>query len=73
MSMLRECAALGCRTRTLGEFCLAHESPATTSVRGRVSRAGGEPGESWAAADPRMGAAIRHPSSSLTRSTLETL
>jgi len=31
MSMLRECSTLGCRTRTLGEFCLAHETPATFS------------------------------------------
>jgi hypothetical protein len=73
MSMLRECDAPGCRTRTLGQFCLLHEARATASDRRRTSRAGGEPGESWAAADPRMGAAFRHPSSSLTRSTLETL
>jgi hypothetical protein len=26
MSMLKICAASGCGTRTLGEFCIAHES-----------------------------------------------
>jgi hypothetical protein len=34
MSMLKICAASGCDTRTLGEFCIAHEStPASAGSR----------------------------------------
>ncbi len=37
MSMLKICAASGCATRTLGEFCIAHES----MPGGRSSRRAG--------------------------------
>jgi hypothetical protein len=36
MPMLQICASPGCRTRTLGELCLAHE---TLPVRGAARRA----------------------------------
>jgi hypothetical protein len=39
MSMLRECAAPGCRSRTLGEFCILHEAqPASSRTAQPVAR-----------------------------------
>ena len=37
MSMLRVCSAAGCGTKTLGEYCVAHEPGRATvgSVAGR--------------------------------------
>lgn len=40
MPMIRICSAPGCRTRTLGEFCIEHELPANT---GSVRVPGGRP------------------------------
>ncbi len=49
MSMLRECSALGCRVRTLGAFCVFHETPAASSGYGRSLRS----------RDPRFVLALR--------------
>lgn len=36
MPMIRTCSAPGCRTRTLGEFCLEHEPLPATAVDERA-------------------------------------
>jgi hypothetical protein len=38
MAMIRTCSAPGCRTRTLGEFCLEHEPIPATADDERTER-----------------------------------